>query len=316
MRVRKAATKALGKIGDPKAIAPLIGIIYEYINYMLYMLDLVRFITDKDVDTQAKHLWTFHAAIGAREAAEALGRIGAPEAADPLIDLLSVNQEMIDTVTTLDGIGSDQRKTLTTVLHEIQFQIARPTAKALGQIGAPKAVNLLIALLSCSGNLVRTEAADALGEIGDARAVNPLISLLPRHSYNIDVRWDAVAAAEALGKIGDSRAVGPLIDLISGRDDRWDDLVRCTAIRALGKIGDARAIDSLAQHLSDVSLCSPGMQAAQALRRVLGLGAIPLLVKHLFSKHFSSTNVVETLIDISRQQRLRIFLDGSYTKVS
>ena len=71
---------------------------------------------------------------------------------------------------------------------------------------------------------VRWYTARALGEIKDPRAVEPLIAALK--DTDKDVRQ---AAAEALGKIGDPRAVEPLIAAL--KDAEWH--VRKAAAKAL-----------------------------------------------------------------------------------
>ena len=89
---------------------------------------------------------------------------------------------------------------------------------------------------------VRNAAAKALGNIGDPRAIDSLIATLSDKAAF--VRY---AAAEALGKIGDQRAVDPLIE--AAKDE--DDFVRKSAVTALGEIGDRRAFDVLAGCLAD-----------------------------------------------------------------
>lgn len=71
---------------------------------------------------------------------------------------------------------------------------------------------------------VRAAAARALGDFGDRRAVELLITAI--RDPDKDVRWSAVSA---LGDIGDRSAVEPLITAI--RDPDWD--VRDFAAHAL-----------------------------------------------------------------------------------
>lgn len=81
----------------------------------------------------------------------------------------------------------------------------KASAKALGQIGDPAAVDPLIKALADS--YCREDAAEALGQIGDARAVEPLIEIIEVSPLPADLY---IAAARALGKIGDPRAIEPL----------------------------------------------------------------------------------------------------------
>jgi len=91
---------------------------------------------------------------------------------------------------------------------------------------------------------VRNAAAKALGNIGDPRAVDSLIAALSDKAAFV-----RCAAAEALGKLGNQRAVDSLIEATKDEDD----LVRKSAVIALGEIGDGRAFDTLAGCLVDVN---------------------------------------------------------------
>ena len=114
-------------------------------------------------------------------------------------------------------------------------------ARALGELGDPRAVQPLITALQRDKNsLVRDWAAEALGKIGDWRAVKPLITALQDESSSVPI-----FAAQALGRIGDAQAVEPLIPLL---DSYFID-TRSTVAEALGKIGDVRAVEPLIRAL-------------------------------------------------------------------
>jgi hypothetical protein len=123
-------------------------------------------------------------------------------------------------------------------------------ASALGEIGDPRAVDVLIDLLMDKNQdyLKRGRAAEALGKIKDARAVEPLIEALRQGKL---MKGDKILigqsimtdAAHALGRIKDKRAVDPLIDAMED--------IPSAAASALGEIGDARAVQSLISALKD-----------------------------------------------------------------
>ena len=98
-------------------------------------------------------------------------------------------------------------------------------AQALGEIGDPRAVEPLIAILQKWGNSeqLRRAAALALGQIGDPRSVEPLIATLG------DIKSDVCQATkEALVQIG-SPSVEPLITALG--DKHWS--IRYYATKAL-----------------------------------------------------------------------------------
>jgi HEAT repeat protein len=129
---------------------------------------------------------------------------------------------------------------------KIRFQIARlksrdehirtDAAWALGQIGDPRAVEPLIAILRRGPSSARQTAAWALGQIGDPRAVEPLVSAL---NYGND--FVLQAAAQALGKLGHPRAVELHVGVL--KDDSDGGLVREAPALELLQIGDARAVE-------------------------------------------------------------------------
>ncbi len=223
--VRKAAVATLGKIGDERAVEPLI----EVLSY-----------DDGDENVH-------------EAAAEALGEIGDERTVEPLIGMLSDDNSRVrrNAAGALDKLGwvpeTDRQRAVYLIAVEDWKSVVecgesavnaligalpfwwmtKAAAEALGEIGKP-AVEPLIRILSDNDERVRRSAADALGEIGDVRAVEPLIKVLGDDSWR--VRWPAV---EALGKIGDERAVEPLIKLLEDEDDD----VRNAAEEALEKLG-------------------------------------------------------------------------------
>jgi HEAT repeat protein/cyclophilin family peptidyl-prolyl cis-trans isomerase len=86
-----------------------------------------------------------------------------------------------------------------------EARVRRRAALAVGRVGLPAGVDLLVARLSDPEPEVRQMAAFALGLIGDRRAVEPLTAALSDPSPLVQGR-----AAEALGMIGD-RASAPAI---------------------------------------------------------------------------------------------------------
>jgi HEAT repeat protein len=139
-------------------------------------------------------------------AAEALAKLGDPQAAAPLIALLT----------------------------DHDWYVRSFTAEALGRLGDQRAVEPLIARLKDQERSVRSSAARAVGMLNDTRAVEPLLATL-----NDPYVFARTSAAEALGELGDARAVEPLTVLLKDQEP----FVRNAATEALRKLGDARDVD-------------------------------------------------------------------------
>jgi HEAT repeat protein len=240
--VRRRAVEALGKIGDPKAVDPLINAL-------------------KDEDEYVR-----------KNAAGALGKIGDPKAVDPLINALKDDDIGVRwrVVEALGKLGDPKAvDPLTNALKDENKYMRQGAAEALGKIGDPKAVDALINALKDEEWFMRHRAAEALGKIGwkpkdneekawylvanrdyeslklGKHSVDPLINALKDEDENVR-KW----AVGALGKIGDPKAVDPLINALN------DDVnsVRKWAAEALREIGDVRAVEPLIQAISSREL--------------------------------------------------------------
>lgn len=146
------------------------------------------------------------------DAARALGMIGDPAAAGPLLQAVA-----------RPDVPSGATRTAATL--------------ALGQLRDPRAVEPLLALVQDKNVAPRTRAQGlvALGALGDPRAVEPLITVL-KTAPALQVEGASVmeaAAVTALGQLGDARAVEPIQE--AARQDR-SGLVRRAAETALKQL--------------------------------------------------------------------------------
>ena len=116
--------------------------------------------------------------------------------------------------------------------------------RALANIGAPEAIDPIIALLGHAHVHVRSSAASALGLFGGERALEALIVAL-----NDDDSRVRRSAARSLGNLGGPRAVRPLVRAMS---DRFGS-VRAAVVTALGKIGGAKAMQVVEAAVDDRS---------------------------------------------------------------
>lgn len=205
------------------------------------------------------------------DAAEALGQIGGPEAADALIGALDdenshVGLKVVKALAGFKDPGTIQR--LIVASKHSNSDVRQRAVSVLGQMGAPIAVEPLISALKDGKWSIRSGAAQALGEIGDARAVEPLIS-------NIMDRGGLACgtAAQALGQIGDARAVIPLIAALKDRvcEARY-------VIKALGEIGSSDAVAPLLAELENQDK-HVRFEVVGALGRIKHLDAVKPLIK-------------------------------------
>ena len=236
--VRGPAVTALGQLGDPRAVNPLI-----------------RALNDSDSGVRGA-------------AATALGDLGDDGAAKPLITVIQNDEWSVReaAVAALGNIGAHAVGPLIAAPHDQDEYVRRAAAEALGQIGDPRAVEALTSALDDESAAARQAAAEALGQIGDPDAVEPLIGA--RNDQNAKVRVAAAAALDGLAWSPDRGATGaaywvakgqwkkcvkiaaiePLIAVL--RDDRVMEIRDAPATRTLVKIG-ARAVGPLIGSLND-----------------------------------------------------------------
>ncbi len=189
-------------------------------------------------------------------------------------------------------------------------------ARQLGNLGDPKAVEMLISALKDRGPSVRRIAAISLGQLKDERAVEPLIAAMK--DRNPAMRK---AIFTSLGQIGDSRAmpllmvalkdvdveirrvagfalanmgafaVEPLIEKIGDEDE----YVRKEAMGILGKIRDPRAFPPLVE-----ALMSGRADRAMAATALSTMGWEPVTAEERYMFAFVKGNHEEPVHDGSK----------------
>jgi HEAT repeat protein len=212
-RVRRAACKALGEIGDAQAVPHLAQALQDW---------------DRGV---------------CEEACKALGEIGDAQAVPHLAQVLQdwdrgVREEACKA---LGAIGDAQAiPHLIQALQDREWWVCHAACEALGEIGDPQATPYLIQALQDEDSMVRRMACEALGEIGDPQATPHLAQVL--QDWDRGVREEA---CEALGEIGDPQAIPYLVQVLKDNDRS----VRIAACRALAATGDSQVVSHLAQVL-------------------------------------------------------------------
>ena len=172
-----AATVALGRMGNERAVDPLIRALEDEDRYDEAIWGLVKIRNERTIEPLIRALkyegdWHILSQLKADrvrlDAAETLAKIGKP-AVKPLIEALKDGAEDV--------------------------AVRMKAAEVLGEIGDERAVEPLIQALKDKDEFVRQCAAEALGEIGDERAVETLNQALKDE-------WVREEAAKALKKIG------------------------------------------------------------------------------------------------------------------
>ena len=244
--VRRAAAKALGEIGDPRAVEPLLAAVKAGTTDSMrdgssLAVEALAKIGTPAIDIMVAALRDVEWKVR-RAAVLALSEIGDPRAIQPLIATLMDKDDDVRRAVAgaLVKAGEPAVRPLIVVLEDLNVDARRSAVEALGEIGDPQAVRPLVAVLNDEDQQVRQAAADALVKVGKP-AVQPLIAVL--EDLNVDVRR---AAAESLGEIGDPQAVRPLVAALNDEDQQ----VRKAAANALVKVGE-QSVDLLTSALQD-----------------------------------------------------------------
>jgi HEAT repeat protein len=232
---------ALSQIGDRAAVQPLLPYLKRSSETVrLSVAGTLADLADPSATADFLVLLENGNPLMRQIAARGLGRFGRTEAVEPLIRHLT----------------DDDEKT------------RRAAAESLGLLGDRRAVTPLAAVL----DVTLPEAADALGGLGDPATVPVLVAALRRPGLNRRER-----AARALGRLRD---VSALDALIAALDDQggWDRLmVQQEAATALGEIGGPRALAALQDRLSRFTppydWSAPRQALIDAIRK---LGATPV----------------------------------------
>jgi HEAT repeat protein len=186
-------------------------------------------------------------------------------------------------------------------LQDRRWWVRADSARALGLVRDPSAVEGLITALDDPHEEVRAAAVDALGRIADPRSIPVLLARLPDESRHQRTRLvealrrlgpdvvpglleyircypqDTAMAIEVLGLTGATGALEHLLSWTSAADRA----VRVAALRAIGSIGlDDRSFYYALRGLDDGDADVRGM-AARALGRSGRRTAVRYLAPHL-----------------------------------
>ena len=231
---------------------------------------------DQTTDLLRAMVYETHDEIVRQAATGALGalaEIGIPGAVQALIEVLEglQNSYAVDIAAFyLVGCGDDfAARALQRYLEDPHHDGHLPAVRALAEVGDPRAIEPLIAIINNSRLATRHELVRVLGAYDDVRVVFPLLRLL----HHDDARVQA-AARQGLELIADKHAYGTLIEYLTHPDSQS----RRQAAIALGEIGSPRAVrplTRLAEGDTDPRVC----QAIRDALYKLGAPYQPLAVQ-------------------------------------
>lgn len=198
-------------------------------------------------------------------AARALGRIGDPEALDPLTEALDregaveVKREIAFAL----GILAEPQAVpalLAALDKEVDATTSSEIATALGRLGDTAALDALHGLLDSSWGMIRERAIEAIALIADARSIPVLVEAMDDADPGIAWR-----AAYALEKIESTEQVPALVDATASNNE----LIRRAAVRSLGRLAAKDGVDAVvAAHDADHRDWHLDCRIADALGRI------------------------------------------------
>jgi cellulose synthase operon protein C len=305
--VRQSAVLALGKLGDPSAGASLMRLIrdsnssvagaaIDVLGKLRYapaaeaLVDVLQSNSNPNRETAAGALGAIandpainalmnalsrgHQITAARRALVEAG----PKAAGRLVTLLSDSRTPLSVAGTVVEICRDAKLRAAVPALIAQLRLGRLSrslvARALGQIGDPRAQEPLLEQLDAGGPDLRLAVLESLERIIDERAAEPLLPLLRDPSRRI-----RILTIDYLGRLRARVATASLLGIAGGRDHELAE----AAVQALSQSRDPRAAPQLIALLRSADR---GMRrlAGQALARI----ASPTTVGPLFQLCASS----------------------------
>jgi HEAT repeat protein len=262
---------ALGKLGDKRAVDPLIQLLSRQLEKRRVSPDsIVEALGNLRADRAAPYLTQILTRADCNRAwrisaPSALRKIGDPTAVGPLIQSLSDDNYLVRASAIAALVHFADVRAITPIVQRLQDSdphVRREAAYALGVIGDSSVVRPLIAALN--DNLDedgRAPAGDALCVI-EAPVTEELIRALQDRFVSPD-EWCRSSfidsAVDALGRLKAREAVPVLVQLLTRDDLRW------AAASALAEIGDPAAVEPLIGCMSSMQTLVPVIKALAKL---------------------------------------------------
>jgi len=161
----------------------------------------------------------------------------------------------------LIGMGDAVRPMIEGMVADDNRFLVRDGVAILGEIGGPRAVELVTSTLADTDPRVRAEALHALGRLGDAQSGQLVLGSLEDPDSTV-----RLAAAHASGQLRLERALRPLLHLLEA-SQKPDETI--ALLGALGQIGDPGAVPAIEKHAVPSLFSKPTTDVRVAAYRAL-----------------------------------------------
>ncbi|MDF1512594.1 MAG: HEAT repeat domain-containing protein [Anaerolineae bacterium] len=237
--VRSACAEALGHIGLPQAIFPLMDAIRDNCSFVrraaIIALGQMQAKQAQGALIQALEDPNFYVR---RAAINAIGKLDLPELGNTLLPFLDTHDPRIQRTTIIALRRLAATETIPVMIDMLQTFVRDPNQRdlpvvktlviALGELNATEAAPVLIDVLRGYVG-VRSLAATALAQIGAHQAIPALLQALEDKSVNLQL-----ASLKSLGQLGSPRILPDIIKFLDAPDPR----LRRSVIYTIGMLKD------------------------------------------------------------------------------
>jgi HEAT repeats len=161
----------------------------------------------------------------------------------------------------LIGMGDASRPVIEEMVEDDNRFLVRNAVAILGEIGGPRAVELVTSTLANTDSRVRREALLSLAKLGDEEAGQLVVGFMDDPDENV-----RVAAAVAAGELKVQRALRPVLGMLA---DAKEDEVCVSLLKALGQIGDPGAVQAIEKQAVGGLFSKPRTEVRVAAYRAL-----------------------------------------------
>lgn len=251
-RLRRDALKALGDLGDPRALAAVVQALLA---------------DEKELGDKVY-------------AAEALGKLGDAAAIEPLVRANEISRHREQETIAAILASPDRRYRDNFYVNRIatdELELRTTIAHALAQIGGAAALRALFTMFATEQGAMEASIKNKLREAiqGVAKKLgNKAVPILCEqlHQSAAHVReW----AAHCLGEFEDVQAIQQLVRVATNEDETFE--VRVAALNSLGQIGNHDALPRIEEliHSPNRVIARDAKQCVTTIRTRLGLPRLP-----------------------------------------
>jgi HEAT repeat protein len=266
---RKGAVAALGKIGDARAVEPLIAALAD--SHEVVQMLAADALGDIGDARAVKPLLAAFNREGSPAAAKALDRLGWKPGRDEQGAIYCMVQGKWDECVRIGEPAVAMLVAVATGIRSYGHNPREAAAAALAAIGSDRAMEDLVSVLGKHEAAAVRDAAEQALIMGGVPAVRAILAGLRQNDAHGGYPHLFSVAGYIIGRIG-APAVEPLIAAL--KDEHWR--VRETAVWALAKIAGASAKEHLGAALRDSNIMVRE-NAARGLARI-GAPAAAILI--------------------------------------